>query len=90
MRKAIAVSLVVLAASAGNARADLFDFKDWYARARTVVEGLIEPRPPHNEVAVVPSPDIDPKMAVVPQPGGTMRVIPPPDTRDGGRKAQPR
>jgi hypothetical protein len=89
MRKAIVVSLVMFAAAAGNARADLFDFKDWYARARAVVEGLTQPRPPHNEVAVVPSPGIDPKMAVVPQPGGTMRVMPPPDTRDGG-KIEPR
>jgi hypothetical protein len=90
MRRAIMVALAVFAASAGNGRADLFDFDAWYKRAQSTIESLIKPRPSRNEMAAVPAPEIDPRMSKTPQePGGKIRVIRPPDTRDG-RKIDPR
>ena len=82
----LAVSGVMLVAPIRSASADLFDFNDWYNRARSVVESLAEPsRPPANKMAGVPAPEIDRRMPVVPQSSGTLRVIPPPQTRDGDR-----
>jgi hypothetical protein len=90
MRKAILAALIGLAASIGSARAEMFDFGDWYNRARSFVESLTQPRPPGNEVAAVPEPHIDPKMSKMPQePNGKTPIIPPPETRDG-RKIDPR
>ena len=84
--RAIVVALAVLTASAGSARADMFDFGDWYDRARSLVESLTQRQPPSNEMAEVPQPDIDPNMSKMPEhPDGKMPVIPPPATRDGGK-----
>jgi hypothetical protein len=73
--------VIVAVASAGAAQAEPFDARDWYRRAMAAAETLIG-KPVDREV-IVPPRDIDPKMALVPSPQGTMRIIVPPKEAGG-------
>ena len=83
-----ALSLLPLAAP----RADGFDIRDWYDKAKSVAESLAveTPAPPHRGEAKVPAETIDPKMALIPRNEGRMRVIPPPGSAGGDRRFEPR
>ncbi len=85
MRAASFAAIVLIAASAGEARAKLFNTPDWFRQAQGWVESLLGERPSDREV-VAPSSNIDPKMVLVPpEPRGTMRIIRPPDRPSGDR-----
>jgi hypothetical protein len=65
------------------ARADAFDFRDLYAKARSsFAESLVAPPRPRRDEARVPAAEIDPKMALIPRGEGRMRIIAPPDPLD--------
>ncbi len=71
---------IVLAATvcAGGARAEPLDAKDLVRRAEAFVQSLIGGPPPDHDI-IRPPGDIDPKMALVPPAGGTLRLLVPPD-----------
>ena len=82
-----ALSLLPVAAP----RADGFDIRDWYDKAKSVAESLaLETPPPHRGEAKVSAEAIDPKMALIPRNEGRMRVIPPPGSAGGDRRIEPR
>ncbi|HEX3538221.1 MAG TPA: hypothetical protein VHU15_15790 [Stellaceae bacterium] len=56
---ASALSLLPVAA-----RADGFDWRDWYRTIESLTESLIAPAPPRHGEARVPAAAIDPKMAL--------------------------
>jgi hypothetical protein len=89
MRKALPIAAALIALPL-TARADGFDFRDFYAKAKSFAEALVVPEPPQRGEPRVPSAEIDPKMALVPREEGRMRIIAPPGTAGGDRTFDPR
>ena len=80
---AVAAALIALSAlSMGVARAEGFDIRDWRRQAEALVQSLLDGRRTDREI-IVPPANVDPKMALVPSPQGTMRIIVPPREAEG-------
>jgi hypothetical protein len=72
------LAIVLLAASVGAARAEGCDPTGLIRRAEAMVRSWIGGSPRDREV-IVPPGDIDRQMALIPPPGGRLRIIPSPE-----------
>jgi hypothetical protein len=72
-----AAFVLVAAVFSGCAHAEALDARDLYRRAEALVQSLIGGHPADREI-IKPSGNMDPQMALVPPPDGTMRMIAPP------------
>jgi hypothetical protein len=69
-------AIVLVALAGGHAEAKAFDVHDLYRKAEALVQSLFKPAPADHEV-IKPPDDIDPRMALAPPAGGTMRLVEP-------------
>jgi hypothetical protein len=69
-------AIVLVALAGGRADAETFDVHDLYRKAEALAQSLFRPGPADREV-IKPSGSIDPRMALAPPPGGTMRLVEP-------------
>ena len=68
--------IVLVAVTGGRANAEALDLCDLYRKAQALAHSLLG-APPRDREIVEPSGNIDPKMALAPPQGGTMRLIEP-------------
>jgi hypothetical protein len=73
-----AILLTVVIACPGSGHADALRLCDLYQRAQAWVQTLIGASPVDRDI-IKPPASLDSQMALVPPPGGTMRLIVPPD-----------
>jgi hypothetical protein len=78
-----AASIALSALSIDVARAEGFNLGDWRRQAEALVQSLIDGGQRTDREIIVPSANIDPKMALVPSPQGRMRIIVPPREAGG-------
>ena len=69
-------AIVLVALAGGPVKAEAFDVHDLYRKAEALVQSLFKPAPADREV-VRPPGTVDPRMALAPPTGGTMRLIEP-------------
>jgi hypothetical protein len=67
---------IMMAGWAGAAKAEALDVHSLYRKAEAMVQSLFKPALADREVLKPPA-DIDPKMALAPPGGGTLRLIEP-------------
>lgn len=72
----IGLAAIVLVAIAGSAEAEALDVHDLYRKAEALVQSMFGGPPAEYEM-IKPPGNIDPKMALAPPTGGTMRLIEP-------------
>jgi hypothetical protein len=73
MRKLLLAAALVIAASA-SARAEAPDWRDWYRKALSMAQSLVQPRRPDRDVITAPS-DLDRQMALIPPASGPRMPI---------------
>ena len=77
MRKLLGSAALMFVIS-GNAHAEAADWQDWYRKALSAAQSLVQPRRPEHDVIAAPT-DLDRKMALTPpRDGSRMPVIAPP------------
>lgn len=69
-------ALALAAVAVGRAEAAALDVHDLYRKAEALVQSLFKPAAADHDV-VKPPGNIDPKMALAPPEGGTIRLIEP-------------
>ncbi len=69
--------IVLIGVACGRVEAAALDVHDLYRRAEALAQSLFRP-PPADQEIIKPGGDMDPKMALAPPAGGTMRLIEPP------------
>jgi hypothetical protein len=76
MYRVAVAAVVLIAVAGGRAQAESFDVHDLYRTAAALVQSLFKQAPADREI-IEPPGNIDPKMALAPPGGGTMRLIEP-------------
>ena len=81
MRKLLLPAALIFAASA-SAHAEAPDWRDWYRKALSAAQSLVQPRRPDRDVIAAPH-DLDRRMALVPPASGPRMPLirPDPDRR---------
>jgi hypothetical protein len=74
-----AALLLLAAVSIGAAHAEPNDAPDWSQRMERAVHSLLAGNNAPDPEVIAPPGNTDPKMALVPPPSGTLRLIVPPD-----------
>jgi hypothetical protein len=73
MRKLLVAALLVFVISA-SAHAESPDWRDWYRKALSMAQSLVQPRRPDRDVITAPS-DLDRQIALIPPASGPRMPI---------------